>query len=152
MSQCPAVTPPHTARACRVHAPRRPFMARLAASSQLPAVHCCRRRLPARRPVRDIACSRPSLPEKNMQQASARAACVVSNGFLPAAAALTSTLRRSILDSQPQLPRAIAGRSCFAVRLHHVRRKACVAAPSMMYPAQQRVAHCVDDCLGMNTP
>ena len=81
MSQCPAVTPPHTARACRVHAPRRPFMARLAASSQLPAVHCCRRRLPARRPVRDTACSRPSLPQKNMQQASARAACVVSGGF-----------------------------------------------------------------------
>ena len=71
---------------------------------------------------------------------------------LPAAAALTRTSRRSILDSQPQLPRAIAGRSCFAVRLCHVRRKACVAAPSMMYPAQQRVAHCVDDCLRMNTP
>jgi hypothetical protein len=36
---------------------------------------------PARRPVRDIACSRPSLPQKNMQQASGRAACVVSGGF-----------------------------------------------------------------------
>ena len=70
---------------------------------------------------------------------------------LPAAAALTRTLRRSILDPQPQLPRAIAGRSCFAVRFCHVRRKACVAAPSMTYPAQQRVANCVDDCLRMNT-
>jgi hypothetical protein len=48
--------------------------------------------------------------------------------------------------------RAIAGRSCFALRFCHVRRKACVAAPSMMYPAQQRVAHCVDDCFRMNTP
>jgi len=35
---------------------------------------------------------------------------------LPAAAALTRTSRRSILDPQPQLARAIAGRSCFAVR------------------------------------
>ena len=68
--KCPAVAPPHTARACRVHAPRRPFMARLAASSQLPAVHCCRRRHPARRLARDIACFRLSLPQKNMQQAA----------------------------------------------------------------------------------
>ena len=68
--KCPAVTPPHTARACRVHAPRRPFTVRLAASSQLLAVHCYRRRLPARRPVcgtlrvlghhcRKRACSKP---------------------------------------------------------------------------------------------
>ena len=36
--------------------------------------------------------------------------------YLPAAAALTRTSRSSILDPQPQLARAIAGRSCFAVR------------------------------------
>jgi hypothetical protein len=71
---------------------------------------------------------------------------------LPAAAVLTRTLRRSIRDSQPQLPRAIAGRSCFAVQLCHVRRKACVAALLMIHPAQQRVAHCVDDFLRTNTP
>jgi hypothetical protein len=51
-----------------------------------------------------------------------------------------------------ELARAIAGRSWFAVRFCHVRRKACVAAPSMMHPVQQRVAHCVDDCFKMNTP
>ena len=154
MSRCDTAAP-HTARACRVHAPRRPFMARLAASSQLPAVHCCRRRLSSAPPCAGhcvlsaiiAAKEHAASVRKSRLRCFRRLPCC-----LPGADALIRTSRRSILDSQPQLPRAIAGRSCFAVRFCHVRRKACVAAPSMMYPAQQRVAHCVDDCFRMNTP
>ena len=158
------MTPPHSARACRVHDPRRPFMARLAASSQLPAVHCCRRRHPARRLARDIACFRLSLPQKNMQQA-ALALFVASvlesrlrtkplGGFHAASQVLMRSYAHRVVPSLTRSRnwRAIAGRSCFALRFCHVRRKACVAAPSMMCPAQQRVAHCVDDCFRMNTP
>ena len=155
MSQCPAVTPTHTcarlpcscspkpihgAACCLLSAACRALLPSTPSSAPPCAIHCVFSAIIA---AKEHAAS----VRKSRLRCFRRLPCC-----LPAAAALTRTLRRSILDSQPQLARAIAGRSCFAVRLCHVRRKACVAAPSMMYPAQQRVAHCVDDCLRMNTP
>ena len=164
MSRCDTAAP-HTARACRVTL----FMLPDAHSWRglLPPLSCppCtaavdaiqRAALRGTLRVFGYHCRKRTCSKRLLLfllQASSRAACVISGGFHAASQVLLRSHAHRVVPSLTRSRnwRAIAGRSCFALRFCHVRRKACVAAPSMMYPAQQRVAHCVDDCFRMNTP